>query len=65
MSYIVKNYIYEVIYQIQNDLKILCQWFSGNQIKGNTQKCHFLHNAASNISLTVENEKKYIYIIKK
>ena len=43
--------------------KTLCQWFSGNQIKGNTEKCPPLHYAASNISLTVEN-KKTKYIVK-
>ena len=64
MSYIIENYIYEVIHQIWNDLKILCQWFGGIKMKGNTEKCHLLHNAANNISLTVENEKTK-YIIRK
>ena len=61
MSYIRENYIYEVIYQTWNDLEFLFRWFSDNQIKSNTEKCHPLHNATNNISLPVENGKiKYV-----
>lgn len=49
---------------MQNAFKNIFQWFSGNQIKGNTEKYHPLHNATNNISLSVENGK-INYIITK
>ena len=34
--------------------------FSGNQLKANPDKCHFLCSLNSGVSLTIENLKKKI-----
>ena len=51
------NSIEEVIQKVQNAAKTLFQWFSDNQIKSNPDKCHFLCNSNSEVSLTIETQK--------
>ena len=55
--YTTGNSIEEVIRKLENAAKTLFQWFSDNQIKANSSKCHFLCNSSSEISLTIENQK--------
>ena len=47
----------EVIQKLENAAKMLFQWFSDNQIKANPDKCHFLRNSKSEVSLTIETQK--------
>ena len=51
------NSIEEVIQKLENAAKTLFQWFSDNQMKANPDKCHFLCNSNSEVSLTIENQK--------
>ena len=36
---------------------MLFQWFSDNQMKAKAEKCHFLCNSNSEVSLTIETQK--------
>ena len=49
--------IVEVIQKLENAAKTLFQWFSDNQMKANPDKCHFLCNSNSEVSLTIETQK--------
>ena len=57
MSYTTGNSIEEVIKKWENTAKILFQWLSDNQMKANPDKCHFLCNSDSEVSLTIETQK--------
>ena len=43
------NSIEEVIQKLENAVKMRFQWFRGNQMKANTDKCHFLCNSTVNL----------------
>ena len=55
--YTTGNSIEEVIQKLEKAAKILFQWFSDNQMKANPDKGHFLCNANSEVSLTIETQK--------
>ena len=55
--YTTRNSIEEVIQKLENAAETLFQWFSDNQMKANPDKCHFLCNSNSEISLTIETKK--------
>ena len=55
MPYITGNSIEEVIQKLENAAKNLFQWFSDNQMKANPDKCHFLYDSNSEVSLNIEN----------
>ena len=56
-SYTTGNSIEEVIQKLENAAKTLFQWFSDNQMKANPDKCYFLRNSNSEVSLTIDNQK--------
>ena len=56
--YTTGNSIEEVIKKSENAAQTLFQWFSDNQMKANPDKCHFLCNSSSEVSLTTETQKK-------
>ena len=41
--------IEEVIQKLENAVKMRFQWFRDNQMKANTDKCHFLCNSTVNL----------------
>ena len=47
----------EKIQKLEKAVKTLFQWFSDNQMKANPDKCHFLCNSDSEVSLTIETRK--------
>ena len=55
--YITGNSVGEVIQKLENAEQTLFQWFSDNQMKANPDKCHFLCNFNSEVSLTIETQK--------
>ena len=55
--YTTGNLIEEVIQKLGNAAQTLFQWFSDNQMKANPEKCHFLCNSNSEVSLTIETQK--------
>ena len=55
--YTAGNSMEEVIQILENAAKTLFQWFSDNQMKANPDKCHFLCNSNSEVSLTIETQK--------
>ena len=55
--YTTGNSMEEVIQKLENAAKTLFQWFSDNQMKANPDKCHFLCNSNSEVSLTIETQK--------
>ena len=55
--YTTGNSMEEVIQKLENTAKTLFQWFSNNQIKANSDKCHFLCNSNREVSLTIETKK--------
>ena len=55
--YTTGNSMKEVIQQLENAEETLFQWFSDNQMKANSDKCHFLCNSNSEVSLTIEMQK--------
>ena len=55
--YTTGNSIEEVIQKLENAAKMLFQWFNDNQMKANPDKCHFLCNSNSEVSLTMETQK--------
>ena len=55
--YITGNSVEEVIQKLENAEQTLFQWFSDNQMKANPDKCHFLCNSNSEVSLTIETQK--------
>ena len=55
--YTTGNSIEEVIQKLENAAKTLFQWFSDNQMKANPDKCHFLCNSNSEVSLITETQK--------
>ena len=55
--YTTGNSVKEVIQKLENTAKTLFQWFSDNQMKANSDKCHFLCNSNSEVSLTIETQK--------
>ena len=55
--YTTGNSMEEVIQKLENAAKTLFQWFSDNQMKANPDKCYFLCNSNSEVSLTIETQK--------
>ena len=55
--YITGNSTEEVIQKLENASKTLFQWFSDNQMKAYSDKCHFLWSSICELSLTIENQK--------
>ena len=55
--YTTGNLIEEVIQKLGKAAQTLFQWFSDNQMKANPEKCHFLCNSNSEVSLTIETQK--------
>ena len=49
--------IEEVIQKLGNAAQTLFQWFRDNQMKANPDKCHFLCNSNSEVSLTTKTQK--------
>ena len=43
--YVTGDNLESVVKQLEQAAKLLFQWFSGNQMKGNEDKCHFLISA--------------------
>ena len=58
MPYTIRSSIEEVIQKLENAAKTLSQWFRDNQMKANPDKCYFLCNSNSEVSLAIENQKK-------
>ena len=58
MPYTTGNSIEEVIQKLENAVKTLFQWFSDNQMKTNPDKCHILCSTNSEVSFTIENQKR-------
>ena len=56
-SYTTGNSIEETIRKLENAAKTLFQWFIDNQMKATPDKCHFLCNSNSEVSLTIETLK--------
>ena len=50
------NNMEDVIFKLQNPLKILFQWFMDKHMKDNPDKCHFLCNTNDTVNLIVENQ---------
>ena len=46
-----------VILKLQNTSKILSKWFSNNQMKANSDKCHFICSSSVKTCITIENEQ--------
>ena len=55
--YTTGNSIEEVIQKLENTTKTFFQWFSDKQMKANPDKCHFICNSNSEVSLTIETQK--------
>ena len=55
--YTTRNSIEEVIQKLENAAQTLFQCFRDNQMKANPDKCHFLCNSNSEVSLTIETQK--------
>ena len=51
------NNIEDVIIKLQNASLTLFQWFYGNQMKANPDKCHLICSADDKVNITVENQK--------
>ena len=56
-SYVVDNNIEHVIIKLQDALLTLFQWFYDNQIKANSDKCHFICSTDNKATIIVENQK--------
>ena len=54
--YTTGNSIEEVIQKLENAAKALFHWFSDNQMKAYPDKCHFLCNSNSQVSMTIERQ---------
>ena len=50
------NDIGDVIINLQNISLTLFQWFYDNQMKANTDKCHFICNTDDKVNIIVENQ---------
>ena len=55
--YTTGNSIEEVIQKLESAVKTLFQWFSDSRMKANPDKCPFLCNSNSKVSLTLETQK--------
>ena len=55
--YTTGNSIEEVVQKLENAAKTLFQWFSDNKMIAVPDKCHFLCNSNSEVSLTIERHK--------
>ena len=55
--YAVGNNIEELIVKLQNASKTLFQWFSGNHMKSNPEKCNFICSTSKKVSLIVETKE--------
>ena len=55
--YTTENPMEKVIQKLENAAETLFQWFSDNQMKANPDKCHFLCNSNSEVSLAIETQK--------
>ena len=55
--YVVDNNIQDVIIKFQNASLTLFQWFYDNQVKANTEKCHFICSTDDKVNIIVENQK--------
>ena len=56
-AYVVGNNIEDVIIKLQNASLTLFQWFYDNQIKANSDKCHFICSTDNKATIIVENQK--------
>ena len=54
--YTLGNNTEDVIFKLQNSLKILYQWFMDNQMKANPDKCQFICSTKDTVNLIVENQ---------
>ena len=54
--YTLGNNMEDVIFKLQNSLKILYQWFMDNQMKANPDKCQFICSTKDTVNLIVENQ---------
>ena len=57
MPYAVGKNIEELIVKLQNASKTLFQWFSGNHMKSNPEKCNFICSTSKKVSLIVETKE--------
>ena len=47
----------KVIQKLKSAAKTIFRWFSDNQMKTKPDKCHFLYNSNSEVSLTIETQE--------
>ena len=55
--YTTGNSVEAVIQKLENTVQTFFQWFSDNRMEANPNKCHFLCNSNSEVSLTIETQK--------
>ena len=55
--YATRNSFEKVIQKLENAANTLFQGFSDNQMKTNSDKCHFLYSSNSEVSLAIENHR--------
>ena len=46
-----------VTLKLQNASKTLFQWFNGNQMKANPDKCHYICSSSVKTSIMIENKQ--------
>ena len=56
-AYVVGNNIEDVMINLQNASLTLFQWFYDNQMKANTDICHFICRRDGKVKLIVKNQK--------
>ena len=55
--YTTGNSVEAVIQKLENAVQTFFQWFGDNRMEANPNKCHFLCNSNSEVSLTIETQK--------
>ena len=55
--FFVGNYLDEIIFKLQSVSKTLFQWFADDQMKANSDKCHFIYSSNLKASIMIENRQ--------
>ena len=55
--FIVGDALNDVILKLQNASKTLFEWFNDNQMKANSDKCHFICSSSVKTSIMIENKQ--------
>ena len=55
-AFIIGEEIGDVIVKLQNASKTLFQWFYGNQMKANPDKCHFICSSNEKLNIVIEEQ---------